>query len=209
MHSTRLSITQLVEDSALFGACVDSLRRKAVYIADNIHIPLNTGLSKHTDASSVAQIDVINGLQLLTAKNVIYLVNLSEKDYVRKKNKWLVKIKAWVDENNPGDLIIPFSVAFEERLAMMSPEEQKAETEKLGATSALGKIMIAGYQGLHVRAISLRTSRELICRIVKLIRYFTAGPEESRAWTIREGTLAPAAAGVIHGDFEKVRHHSV
>ena len=86
----------------------------------------------------------------MTAKNVIYLVNLSEKDYIRKKNKWLAKIKAWVDENNPGDLIIPFSVAFEERIGMMSPEEQKEELEKLGATSALGKIMIAGYQGLHV-----------------------------------------------------------
>jgi obg-like ATPase 1 len=77
-------------------------------------------------------------------------VNLSEKDYIRKKNKWLAKIKAWVDENNPGDLIIPFSVAFEERIAAMSPEEQKKELETLGATSALGKIMIAGYQGLHV-----------------------------------------------------------
>ena len=44
------------------------------------------------------QIDVVNGLQLLTAKPVTYLVNLSEKDYARKKNKWLPKIKAWVDE---------------------------------------------------------------------------------------------------------------
>ena len=123
---------------------------------------------------------------MLTAKNVIYLVNLSERDYIRKKNKWLPKIKAWVDENNPGDLILPFSVALEERLSRMTPEEEKEELEKIGTTSALNKIMTAGYQGLN------------------LIRYFTAGPEESRAWTIRKGTLAPQAAGVIHGDFEKV-----
>ncbi|KAG9018253.1 hypothetical protein FRB90_011759 [Tulasnella sp. 427] len=129
------------------------------------------------------EVDVVNGLQLLTAKPVIYLVNLSEKDYVRKKNKWLPKIKAWIDENNPGDLLIPFSVALEERLAPLSAEE-KAEEAKTGAASALGKITTAGYAGLD------------------LIRYFTCGPDEVRAWTIRKGTKAPQAAGVIHSDFE-------
>lgn len=79
-----------------------------------------------------------------------YLVNLSERDYIRKKNKWLPKIKAWVDENNPGDLIIPFSVALEERLGRMTAEEQKAELEKIGTTSQVGKIMTAGYQSLSV-----------------------------------------------------------
>ncbi|KZT59172.1 GTP-binding protein YchF [Calocera cornea HHB12733] len=130
------------------------------------------------------EIDTINSLALLTAKPVTYLVNLSEKDYVRKKNKWLPKIKAWIDEHNPGDPLIPFSVALEERLAALSPEEKKEEEKKIGATSALPKITTAGYSSLH------------------LIRYFTCGPDEVRAWTIREGTKAPQAAGVIHSDFE-------
>jgi obg-like ATPase 1 len=47
-------------------------------------------------------VEVINSLQLLTAKPVVYLCNLSEKDYARKKNKWLPKIKAWIDEHHPG-----------------------------------------------------------------------------------------------------------
>ncbi|KXN84568.1 Obg-like ATPase 1 [Leucoagaricus sp. SymC.cos] len=130
------------------------------------------------------EIDVVNSLQLLTAKSVTYLVNLSEKDYLRKKNKWLPKIKAWIDENNPGDPLIPFSVALEERLALMSLEEKKEEEKKLGTTSALSKITQAGYTSLD------------------LIRYFTCGPDEVRAWTIRKGTRAPQAAGVIHSDFE-------
>ncbi|KDQ59200.1 hypothetical protein JAAARDRAFT_33932 [Jaapia argillacea MUCL 33604] len=130
------------------------------------------------------EIDVVNGLQLLTAKPVTYLVNLSEKDYIRKKNKWLPKIKAWIDEHNPGDPLIPFSVSLEERLAPMSPEDKEEEQKKIGATSALGKITNAGYQMLD------------------LIRYFTCGPDEVRAWTIRKGTKAPQAAGVIHSDFE-------
>ncbi|OSC98534.1 cytoplasmic protein [Trametes coccinea BRFM310] len=130
------------------------------------------------------EIDVVNGLQLLTAKPVTYLVNLSERDYIRKKNKWLPKIKAWIDEHNPGDPLIPFSVALEERLANMSDEERQEEEKRLGVTSALGKITQAGYASLD------------------LIRYFTCGPDEVRAWTIRKGTKAPQAAGVIHSDFE-------
>ncbi|KAI0084116.1 P-loop containing nucleoside triphosphate hydrolase protein [Irpex rosettiformis] len=131
------------------------------------------------------EIDVVNSLQLLTAKPVTYLVNLSEKDYVRKKNKWLPKIKAWIDEHNPGDPLIPFSVSLEERLMFLETDEERREEEKkIGATSALGKITQAGYTSLD------------------LIRYFTCGPDEVRAWTIRRGTKAPQAAGVIHSDFE-------
>ncbi|KAF9223598.1 hypothetical protein BS17DRAFT_733193 [Gyrodon lividus] len=129
------------------------------------------------------EIEVVNSLSLLTAKPVTYLVNLSEKDYVRKKNKWLPKIKAWIDANNPGDPLIPFSVALEERLSHLG-EDEKAEAQKEGAQSGLGKITQAGYASLD------------------LIRYFTCGPDEVRAWTIRRGTKAPQAAGVIHSDFE-------
>jgi len=121
---------------------------------------------------------------LLTAKPVVYLVNLSERDFVRKKNKWLPKIKAWIDEHNPGDPLIPFSVALEERLAPLEGQEKKDEEGRVGAASALPKIITAGYQCLD------------------LIRYFTCGPDEVRAWTIRSGTKAPQAAGVIHSDFE-------
>ncbi|ETW82961.1 hypothetical protein HETIRDRAFT_433700 [Heterobasidion irregulare TC 32-1] len=131
------------------------------------------------------EIEVVNSLSLLTAKPVTYLVNLSEKDYIRKKNKWLAKIKAWIDTNNPGDMLIPFSVSLEQRLADLATPEEKAEEEKnIGATSALGKITHIGYTSLD------------------LIRYFTCGPVEVRAWTIRKGTKAPQAAGVIHSDFE-------
>lgn len=108
-----------------------------------------------------SQIEVINGLTLLTAKPITYLVNLSERDFIRKKNKWLPKIKAWIDENNPGDALIPFSVALEERLVSMTEEEKLDEAEKLGLPranpSALGKITTAGYASLE------------------LIRYFTCG----------------------------------
>jgi len=113
----------------------------------------------------------------------------------------LPKIKAWIDEHNPGDPLIPFSVALEERLVVMSPEDKKEEEQKVGATSALGKITQAGYSSLDVRYCWLFHSPAVgassLAVIFQLIRYFTCGPDEVRAWTIRKGTKAPQAAGVI------------
>jgi obg-like ATPase 1 len=62
----------------------------------------------------------------------------------------LPKIKGWIDANNPGDPLIPFSVALEERLAPLSDEEKEAEQKSAGAQSALGKITQAGYASLDV-----------------------------------------------------------
>ncbi|KAJ3037244.1 Obg-like ATPase [Rhizophlyctis rosea] len=139
------------------------------------------------------EIEIINTLQLITAKPVVYLCNLSERDYVRKKNKWLPKIKAWIDANHPGDLLIPYSGSFENKLSGMIQDEREQELKKLQAqyeipqpvTSVLPKIIVAGYNALQ------------------LIYFFTGGDDEVRAWTIRKNTKAPQAAGVIHTDFEK------
>lgn len=142
---------------------------------------------------SSKDIDMLNQYQLLTAKPVIYLVNISEEEYARKRNRWLVKIKQWIDANSPGDQMIPFSCSLENRLATVTAAEQQAICKSLqeqhsidaALTSALPKIIVSGYQCLQ------------------LIYYFTAGADEVRAWTIRRGCRAPQAAGTIHTDFEK------
>lgn len=132
------------------------------------------------------EVDIINQMFLLTAKPCIYLINLSEKDYIRKKNKYLLKIKEWVDANSPGDLIVPLSVSLEEKLANMeSDEEREAYCKEIGAQSALPKIIVAMRQKLD------------------LISFFTGGPDEVREWTIRKWYTAPQAAGTIHTDLER------
>jgi len=131
------------------------------------------------------EVDIINKLFLLTAKPVIYLINLSEKDYIRQKNKHLPKIKSWIDEHSQGDVIIPISVSFEDRLTRMTDEEAAEECKKLGVKSQIGKIVVTMRNTLN------------------LISFFTTGTDEVRQWSIRKGTKAPQAAGVIHGDFEK------
>jgi obg-like ATPase 1 len=122
---------------------------------------------------------------LITAKPMIYLVNMSEKDYIRRKNKWLMKIKEWVDEHDPGSTIIPFSGILETKLIDMTDEERASYLKEQQTTSALEKIILNGYSALG------------------LMYFFTAGEDEVKAWTIQKGTKAPQAAGKIHTDFEK------
>lgn len=129
---------------------------------------------------------MINPLFLLTAKPVVFLVNLSEKDYIRQKNKNLPAIAQWVKEHAEGDPIIPISVSFEDRLTRFdSDAEVDEECKKLGTKSALPKIVITMRKALNLGS------------------FFTTGTDEVRQWTLRNGTKAPQAAGVIHGDFEK------
>ncbi|KAF2401271.1 hypothetical protein EJ06DRAFT_492389 [Trichodelitschia bisporula] len=135
---------------------------------------------------SPKEVEIINPLFLLTAKPVVFLVNLSEKDYLRQKNKHLPKIAAWVKEHAEGDPIIPISVCFEERLTRFESEAEAAEEcKKLNTKSALPKVIL--------------TMR----KVLGLISFFTTGTDEVRQWTIRVNTKAPQAAGVIHTDFEK------
>ena len=125
---------------------------------------------------------MINPLFLLTAKPVVYLVNLSEKDYIRQKNKHLPKIAEWVKEHATGDPIIPLSICFEERLSRFENDaEVEEECKKLGTKSALPKIITTMRSALNLGS------------------FFTTGTDEVRQWTIRNGTKAPQAAGVIHG----------
>lgn len=96
------------------------------------------------------------------------------------------KVAEWVKEHAAGDVIIPISVSFEERLTRFETEEEaEKECKALGTKSALPKIVQTMRKELNLGA------------------FFTTGADEVRQWTVRNGTKAPQAAGVIHGDFEK------
>merc|ERR1712142_1016635 len=133
---------------------------------------------------SANEIEVLNKHLPLTAKPMLYLVNMTEKDFFRKKNKWLVKIKQWIDENDPGAKLIPFSASFESK-AVDEPEEFAKLSAEKETVSILPKIIKEGYA------------------LLQLEYFFTAGTDEVKAWTIQKGTKAPGAAGKIHTDFEK------
>jgi len=129
-------------------------------------------------------IENLNSLSLLTAKPVVYLINMSEKDYIRKGNKWLGKIKQWVDSQG-GEPIVPICGALEQKFVTMSKDQISAYEQENKATSGIPKVIKTGYAALE------------------LIHFFTCGTDEVKCWTIRKGTKAPQAAGIIHSDFEK------
>jgi len=131
------------------------------------------------------EVDLLNTLNLFTAKNIVYLVNVSEKNWLQQSNKWIEPIKDWVKKNAPGSPVVPFSAKFEGKLIDMDEKKKKSYCKEVGAKSAVKKIKSAGYDAL------------------RLMNYFTAGEPEVRAWAIRKGWKAPQAAGVIHTDFEK------
>lgn len=134
------------------------------------------------------EIDVLNKHLFMSAKPVVYLVNIGRDEYIAKKNKYLVKIQNWIKENGGGPMV-PYSAEFESEVlanagdAAKEPRDKAAE--ELGAPTMIHKIVNTGYRALQ------------------LIHYFTCGEDEVKCWTIRNGTKAPGAAGVIHTDFEK------
>jgi len=131
------------------------------------------------------EIDVLNDCQLLTAKPAMYLVNMTEKDFLRQKNKWLAKVKQYVDEQCPGEQIIPYSAEFEGKIVEMDEDARKAYIEEHKVKSMMPKIVTQGYH------------------LLRLIHFFTAGSDEVKCWTIRNPCKAPQAAGTIHTDFER------
>jgi GTP-binding protein YchF len=122
-------------------------------------------------------------LQLLTAKPALYVCNVDEAS-ASTGNAFS---KAVQDRFGPeGAEVVIISAKIEAELAQLDEDERKLYLTELGLQEpGLNRLIAAGY------------------RLLGLITYFTAGPKETRAWTITEGTTAPGAAGVIHTDFEK------
>ncbi len=126
----------------------------------------------------------LSGLQLLTAKPVVYAANCTEAELAGDEGKHLTALRAAVAGEHAE--IVPFSAKIEAELAELSPEERGEFLTSLGIESAgLDRLIRAGYH------------------LMGLQTYFTAGEQEVRAWTIHSGDTAPVAAGVIHTDFER------
>ncbi len=122
-------------------------------------------------------------LQLLTAKPVLYIANVDEAS-AGSGNAHSDKVVAHAEAENATCVVI--SAQIESELALLEDEEREEYLEELGLEEpGLNRLIHSGYDLLDLQT------------------YFTAGPKESRAWTVKKGATAPQAAGVIHGDFEK------
>jgi len=130
------------------------------------------------------QFELINNLYLLTSKPIIYIVNMSMDDFIRQKNKWLPRIKSWIQEHTPGAMMLPVSIAMEQYLEQLPETDRNAFLEENKTRSMISKVITSGFNALH------------------LITFFTVGEDEVRSWVLREGFSVAKAAGCIHSDFE-------
>ncbi|MEM8775003.1 MAG: redox-regulated ATPase YchF [Pseudomonadota bacterium] len=122
-------------------------------------------------------------LQLLTTKPILFVCNV-EEDSAADGNAFSTRVVEMATEQGAAHVVI--SARIEEEISQLEADEAEMFLEEMGLSEAgLDRLIRAGYD------------------LLQLETYFTAGPKEARAWTIKKGTAAPQAAGVIHGDFEK------
>jgi len=126
----------------------------------------------------------LRDLHLLTLKPVLYAANVLEDDVALMTTELVDQVRQLA--SSEGAEVVLISAKVEAELAELEPEDRKVFLTDLGLErSGLDRLIIAAY------------------RLLGLITYFTAGPQEVRAWTIRRGTKAPQAAAAIHTDFER------
>ena len=155
-------------------------------VAEKLYAHLEAGKPARTCDFNEDEKTVVDSWFLLTDKPVIYAANIGEDDLGQDESEipGIAKVKAIAESEKAEMLVI--SAQIEEEIAQMEPEEKAEFLTDLGiGESGLDRLITACY------------------RLLGLISFLTAGADECRAWTIKEGTRAPQAAGKIHTDFEK------
>lgn len=147
---------------------------------------LEEGKSVRTLDLTEEQSELVKSFNLLSAKPIIYVANVAEEDLANdgNSNPYVAKVREFASTEDAEVIVV--SAQIEEEISQLDPEERKGFLNDLGLDkSGLDKLVQASYT------------------LLGLISFLTAGPMESRAWTIKAGTPAPQAAGKIHSDIER------
>ena len=162
----------------------DKTFAKELAVYERIYECLAEGKSARTLTFEEDEQEYTKDLQLISMKPVLYCANISEDDIKKDDIPYVNVVKEIAAKEGSGVVVI--SAKIEEELGELSPEDREMFLEDLGIESAgLDKMINASYS------------------LLGLISFLTAGPKEVRAWTIKNGTKAPQAAGKIHSDFER------
>ena len=178
-------VSKIYEKNAKLVKTGDKSLIQSVNLTEKIKNALENNLpARSVTIEGEEEAKIMKNLQLLTAKPVIYVANISEDDIGSEDNEMVKKVKDYAQKE--GAKAIVLSAKIEEELAGLDKEEREAFKEELGIKeSGLEKLISASYD------------------LLGLMSFLTAGEKEVRAWTIKKGTKAPQAAGKIHTDFEK------
>jgi GTP-binding protein YchF len=171
---------QLSKNAKLAQTGGDKEAQRLVAALKKVQAALDAGRPARSVDLSKEEHAVIRPLFLLTMKPTMYVANVAEKG----SDALLQKIRAFAEKEK--SMVVPISAAIEAQIADLSDEDKKIFLDDLGMKEpGLARVIRAAYQLLGLQT------------------YFTAGPKEVRAWTVRAGATAPQAAGVIHTDFER------
>ena len=161
----------------------DKEAKETVDLVNRCLVLLREGQPARLVAVKPEERKIFLGLGLLSSKPVLYVCNVEESS-ADKGNAFSEEVAARAKLENAVAVVV--SARIESEIAVMPQDEQKDYLDAVGlAEPGLNRVIRAGYG------------------LLNLITYFTVGPKEARAWTIPQGTKGPAAAGVIHTDFEK------
>ena len=146
-------------------------------IKDDLDAGNLININKFTEEEKI----IVKGFQLLSSKPTFYIANISDNG---SSNEMLNQLENFAKKS--GCIVVPTCIKIEQEIALLDESEKNEYLELLDMDEpVLNKIIFKGYELLGLQT------------------YFTAGPEEIRAWTIRSGSSAPNAAGIIHTDFER------
>jgi GTP-binding protein YchF len=169
------------------GAKNDKMLAKEAELLARLKAHLEDGkLAKGFETEDEEELEMLSSYNLLTYKPVIYAANVKDDELVddAKDNQFVLQVREFAKKENSEVFVICAQI--EQEIAELDDDEKKMFLEELGLTeSGLEKLIRASYH------------------ILGLISYLTAGPKETRAWTITKGMKAPQAAGKIHTDFER------
>jgi ribosome-binding ATPase len=162
------------------GGDNDALRRKTLF--ERVKVQLDAAKSVRAMALNEEERRDLRELQLLTAKPVMYVANVSEHGFHENPLLNAVERRAALE----GAVVVPVCAAIEAEIAQLEESERADFLAEMGLSEpGLNRVIRAAYALLGLQT------------------FFTAGPKEVRAWTVRVGATAQQAAGVIHTDFER------
>lgn len=172
-------------DKARKNLKADKKYQAEIDVLEKIKENLENGISARAINFKEEEQEIVKDMFLLTTKPILYIANISEEQMEDAENDEMVKmVKEYAQKENAE--VIPLCVKIEEELSGLEDEDKKEMLDALGLDeSGLDKVIKKSYD------------------LLGLMSFLTAGEPEVRAWTIKKGTKAPAAAGKIHSDIER------
>ena len=177
------SVEKRIQKTEKIATSGDANAKKEMAVLEKARLHIEAGKSIRSLELGPLDVQILkNELQLLTAKPEIYVANVDEN--ALEGNEYVNQLKASIPNENRE--IITISASLESQIVELDEEDKQMFLSEYGLReSGMNKLIRASYH------------------ILDLITFFTGGEKEARAWTIRRGSKAPQAAGLIHSDFER------